>query len=321
MERPKSGEDLDVVTAGETMVLGVPPRPGRLRHAGSLELKIGGAESNLAIALSRLGLSAGWAGYLGDDEPGQLVLDRIRAEGVDTSRVRRIQDRPTGLYLRERVGAQTRVYYYRGGSAASTISAEAFDPDYLKGAKFVHLTGITPALSDGCRAFTLWLAREARASGVRVGFDVNYRSKLWDPEEARAFAEDLLPEVDLLLVGDEEARALWGRDGEGFLRELVRKGPEEVVLKRGAEGSLAFIEGEVLDHPSFDVAEVDPVGAGDAFAAGYLAGHLWGMPPEGRLRVANAMGAMSVATLGDYEGLPDERELRAFLEGEKSLGR
>ena len=321
MGQSKAGGDLDVVTAGETMVLGVPPRPGRLRHAGSLELKIGGAESNLAIALSRLGLSVGWAGFLGDDEPGQLVLDRIRAEGVDTSRVRRLPDRPTGLYLREQVGAQTRVYYYRRESAASKMSSETFDPEYLRTAKLVHLTGITPALSAECRDFALWVAREARASGTRVSFDVNYRSKLWGSEEARAFVEEILAEVHLLLVGDEEARALWGRDDEGFVRELAERGTQEVVLKKGAEGSLALVDGEILEHPAFEVAEVDPVGAGDAFAAGYLAGHLWGLPAGERLRVANAMGALSVATLGDYEGLPDRDELRAFLEGEKSLGR
>src|SRR5215210_487547 len=303
------------------MVLGVPPRPGRLRHASSLELKIGGAESNLAIALSRLGLSAGWVSYLGDDEPGQLVLDRIRAEGVDTSQVRRLREHPTGLYLREQVGTGVRVYYYRRGSAASMMPPEAFDPGYLSGAKFVHLTGITPALSEDCRAFVLWAARESRASGVRVSFDVNYRSKLWDANEARRFVEEILPEVYLLFAGDEETRALWNSDDEGLVRELARKGPEEMVLKRGRAGSLALVGGEILEDPAFGVTEVDPVGAGDAFAAGYLAGHVWELPSEERLRVANAMGAMSVATLGDYEGLPDEDDLRAFLEGEKSLGR
>ena len=313
--------NLDVITAGETMVLGVPPRPGRLRHAGSLELKIGGAESNLAIALSRLGLSAGWAGYLGDDEPGQLVLDRIRAEGVDTSQVRRIKERPTGLYLREQVGTDVRVYYYRLGSAASTMQRDAFDAGYLGGAKFVHLTGITPALSEDCRAFVLQAAREAQASGVRVSFDVNYRSKLWGPEEAREFVEEILPDVYLLFAGDEEARALWGSDDETLVRDLARKGPKEVVLKTGSAGSLALVDGEVLEHPAFTVEEVDPVGAGDAFAAGYLAGHLWNLSADDRLRVANAMGALSVATLGDYEGLPDRDELRAFLEDERSLGR
>jgi 2-dehydro-3-deoxygluconokinase len=310
-----------VVTAGETMVLGVPAQPGRLRHASSLELRIGGAESNVAIALSRLGVSTGWVSFLGDDEPGQLVLDRVRGEGVDTSRVRRLQDHPTGLYLREQVGAATRVYYYRRDSAASAMGPNAFDPGYLEGAEFLHLTGITPALSEECRRFVLWIAQEARQSGTRVSFDVNYRSKLWSPEEARAFTEELLPRVDLFFAGDEEARALWGRDDEEFLRELAEMAPQEVVLKNGKEGSVAVVGGEVLEQPAFTVLEVDSIGAGDAFDAGYLAGHLWGLGAEERLRVANAMGALSVATLGDYEGLPDREDLLAFLEGRRALGR
>jgi 2-dehydro-3-deoxygluconokinase len=310
-----------VVTAGETMVLGAPAQPGRLRHAAHLELKIGGAESNLAIALSRLGVSAGWVSYLGNDEPGQLVLDRVRAEGVDTSRVRRLEGYPTGLYLRERVGTAARVYYYRHGSAASTMGPGTFDPEYLGGASFLHLTGITPALSNECRAFTLWAAQEARGAGARVSFDVNYRSKLWSPEEAKGFVEEMLPEVDLLFVGDEEGRALWDRDDETFLKELSERGPSEVVLKRGGEGSVAFVQDSLTAHPGFETTEVDAVGAGDAFNAGYLAGHLWELGLEERLRVANAMGAMSVATLGDYEGLPDRQELWDFLEGTEGLGR
>src|ERR687893_71174 len=165
---------LEVTTAGETMLLGTPTQPGRLRHAPSLELKIGGAESNLAIALSRLGISAGWVSCLGDDEPGQLVLDRIRGEGVDVSQARSLEEYPTGLYLRERLATGGQVYYYRWGSAASTMGPDAFDPGYLEGARFLHLTGITPALSADCRAFTLWAAHEARESGTHVSFDVNY---------------------------------------------------------------------------------------------------------------------------------------------------
>ena len=310
-----------VITAGETMVLGVSARSGRLRHAASLELKIGGAESNVAIALSRLGISAGWASFLGDDEPGQLVLDRVRAEGVDTSQVRRLQDHPTGLYLREQVGAATRVYYYRKGSAASAMGPGAFDPGYLQEADFLHLTGITPALSEGCRRFVLWAVKEARESGVHLSFDVIYRSKLWSPEEARAFMEEIVSYVSLLFIGDEEALALWDSDDEELLRELAGMGPQGVVLKKGKEGSVAALEGEILEQPAFPVVEVDPVGAGDAFVAGYLAGHVWDLAPEQRLRVANAMGALCVATLGDYEGLPDRDELWAFLEGRRVLGR
>lgn len=310
-----------VVTAGETMVLSVPLKPGRLRHAPSLELKVGGAESNVAIALSRLGLSTGWVSFLGDDEPGRLVLDCTRAEGVDVSRVRRLQSHPTGLYLREQVGAAVQVYYYRRGSAASAMAPGIFDRAYLEGAQFLHLTGITPALSEDCREFTLWAAHEARNSDTQVSFDVNYRSKLCSPQDAKEFMEEALPHVDILFVGDEEARALWGKGDEELVRKLAAAGPAEVVLKRGKKGSLALIESRVFSHSAFEVSEVDPVGAGDAFVAGYLAGHLWDLDLEERLRAANAMGALSVATLGDYEGLPDREELRAFLEGREELGR
>jgi 2-dehydro-3-deoxygluconokinase len=309
----------EVVTAGETMILGVPSLPGRLRHATTLELKIGGAESNVAIALSRLGVSAGWVGYLSADEPGRIVLDRIRGEGVDTSRVRRLEDAPTGLYLREKVGTEVRVYYYRRGSAASKMAPTAFDPDYLRGARFLHLTGITPALSAGCRAFVVWAIQQARSNGLRVSFDVNYRSKLWSAGEAKEFIKEILPLIDLLFLGDQEARALWGRDDAEFVREL--SDGREVVLKRGKQGSLALVDDRTLEQPAFPVVEVDPIGAGDAFDAGYLAGYLWGLAPEERLRTANAMGALSVATLGDYEGLPERGELRGFLEGRTALGR
>src|ERR671916_1578769 len=261
------------------MVLGVPALPGRLRHASGLELKIGGAESNLAIALSRLGVPAGWAGFLGDDEAGQLVLDRIRGEGVDTSRVKRVEGYPTGLYLRDSAGGKVRVHYYRAGSAASRMAPEAFDLAYLEGAAFLHLTGITPALSEGCADFVRWATREARARGVRVSFDVNYRSKLWAPEPARNFVEDLLPELDLLFVGDDEALALWGAGGEGLARRLAAAHPLgalEVVLKEGERGSAVLVEAQFFEEDGFGVPEVDPVGAGGARPPRVLAGPLPG---------------------------------------------
>ena len=313
-----------VIAAGETMLLGLAPRPGLLRHAQALELKVGGAESNVAIALSRLGVPSGWVSLLGDDEAGQLVLDRIRGEGVDTSRVRRLEGYPTGLYLRDSAGTKVRVHYYRAGSAASRMAPGAFDPAYLEGAAFLHLTGITPALSKGCAEFVRWAAREARARGVRVSFDANYRSKLWAPEAARDFVEGLLPEIDLLFVGDDEALALWGAGGEPLARGLATAHPSgalEVVLKEGARGSAVLAGGRFVEEQGFRVSEVDPVGAGDSHVAGYLAGSLWGLDVRERLRLANAMGAYSVMTLGDYEGLPDATEVREFMGGESRPGR
>ena len=303
------------------MVLVVPTAPGRLRHAGAVTLSIGGAESIVAIGLSRLGVPASWVSALGEDELGELVLHRVRAEGVDTSAVRRVPDRPTGLYLREEVAGALRVYYYRRGSAASTLAPGAFDPAVLDGAAFLHLTGITGALSSESAEFLTWAARTAREAGVRVSYDVNYRSRLGEPAAARAATEALLPAVDVLLVGDEEARALWGWDADACLERFPDTGPSEVVVKLGARGCAATVDGERLTAPGFPARQLDPIGAGDAFAAGYLAATLWGLDPADRLRTANAMGAFCVQNLGDYEGLPSRRELTAFLDQTVDLGR
>ena len=312
----------EVMTIGETMLLAVPPRPDRLRHSGSVLLKIGGAESNVAIGLARLGIPSAWAGLLGDDEPGQLVLDRIRAEGVDTTGVRRVPGHPTGLYLREEVAGQVRVYYYRRGSAASTMAPGSVDLGGLDGATYLHLTGVTPALSPECAEFVRWAAQEAQRRGVRVSFDVNYRARLWGPVTARTEIERVLEHVDVLFVSAEEADVLWGwGDEQAGMAELAAAGPGEVVLKRGALGSTVWVDGERTDAAPFAVREVDPIGAGDAFAAGYLASSLRGGTPQERLRTANGMGALCVSTLGDYEGLPSARELADFLDNKTTLGR
>jgi 2-dehydro-3-deoxygluconokinase len=310
-----------VITAGETMALVVPASPGRLRHASNLTLSIGGAESNVAIGLSRLGIPASWVSLLGEDELGELVLHRLRAEGVDVSAVRRVPGRPTGLYLREEVAGRLRVYYYRSRSAAATLAPGAFDPSILRDADFLHLTGITGALSPGCAEFLRWAAKAAREAGVRVSYDVNYRSRLWEPAAARAATEALLPLVDVLLVGHEEAQALWGEDADAALEHLAATGPSEVVLKLGAEGCAAVVNGARLASAGFPARQVDPIGAGDAFAAGYLAATLWGCDPSERLRTANAMGAFCVQSAGDYEGLPSRRELMSFLDATPDLGR
>lgn len=309
-----------VVTTGETMVLLVPPRPGRLRHQTTLELRIGGAESNVAIALARLGISAGWVGWVGEDELGELVLSRLRAEGIDLSFARKVAQGFTGIYVREMTPTGPRVYYYRKGSAASLLHPGAFDPSYLEGAYFLHLTGITPALSSSARAYTLWALEEAKRLGVRTSLDVNYRSKLWPPESMKVFLRETIALTDVVFASEEELAVLFGSEREG-LSLLAQWGAREILVKRGSRGALAWVAGEVWESPAFFCQEVDPVGAGDAFAAGYLAAALWGLPLEERLRIANAMGAWAVSAWGDYEGLPSREELFAFLENRRDLGR
>lgn len=304
------------------MLLGVVSPAGRLRHARSLDVGIGGAESNVAIGLARLGVPTRWISLLGDDEVGQTVLDRVRAEGVDTAAVRRVGGRSTGMYLREQVGSTVRGTYYRQGSAASTLAPGAIDRQDLQDATWLHLTGITPALSAECAEFVGWVAAEARQAGLSISYDVNYRSRLWDAQSARTFTESVLPSVDLLFVGTEEGQVLWAwDDDEAMARQLAEQGPSEVVLKRGSVGAASWSDGSFTESPAFAVTQVDPIGAGDAFAAGFLFAHLGGCSVQDRLRTGNALGAFCVREHGDYEGLPSRRELDDFLNNRTDLGR
>ncbi|WP_337845143.1 sugar kinase [Thermus sp.] len=302
---------LEVVTAGEPLVALVPLERGRLRVGKLLEVQVGGAEFNLAVALARLGVGVGYVTWLGTDELSELILERLRAEGVDTRAVRRVEGF-TGVYLRRILPlGQGRVFYYRQGSAASRMGPGAFDPAYLDGARFFHLSGITPALSESCRAFSLWALAEAKARAVRVSLDLNHRRHLWEGRVARAWLEEALPFLDLLLLSEEDAEGLFGEEGAVWNLTVP-----EIVLKRGARGASARVGGRRLEAPAFPVEAVDPVGAGDAFSAGYLAGHLWGLSPEERLRLANALGAFVAAGRGDHEEAPRKEEVLAFLQGE-----
>ena len=310
-----------VLTAGETMLALVPDQPGRLRNAGRLTTGVAGSESNVAIGLSRLGVACEWVSALGTDEIGQLVLNRIRGEGVATSHVHRDPTRPTGVLFRERVGRHVNVHYQRRGSAASAMAPGMLEPGWIADAGVVHLSGITPALSPSCRDFTTAAMRDVRRIGTLLSFDVNYRSKLWSADAARAWLDDVLPLVDLLFVSEEEGRALWGAGGAELLDVLATYGCGQLVLKRGRDGSCVRVHDVRYEQPAYPVPEVDPVGAGDAFAAGYLAGHVWGAAPQERLRLGNAMGACAVAAIGDYDALPDRTELEELLSGTEGLRR
>src|SRR5689334_6535069 len=229
----------DVVTLGETMVLLLAEQSGPMREATTFRRFIAGAESNVAIGLSRLVHAAGWMSRVGDDEFGRAIVFRIRGEGVDTSHVRTDPQAPTGIVIRERreVGAIEQVYYRRG-SAASRLSPDDLDPQYLGQAAFLHLTGITPALSKNARETVFVAAEVARGAGVSVVLDPNYRSKLWDAETFREVVRDLATRCDIVLPGREEAELLTGEsDPEAAARQLHDLGPPTVVVKLGADGA------------------------------------------------------------------------------------
>ncbi|MFB9821708.1 sugar kinase, partial [Arthrobacter ramosus] len=260
-----------VVTLGETMALMASETPGPLAHASTLSLGIGGSESNVAIGLQRLGVQAVWCGRIGADSLGRLVEREIRAEGVDV-RVAVDDDAPTGLMIKERrTPTAQKVAYYRSGSAGSRIAPDDVDDELIAGAALLHVSGITPALSPQAASTFRYAVAAAKASGVPVSFDLNYRSKLWNAETAGSAYREIIPDVDIVFAGLEEAELVVGtvRDAEQAARCIAAMGPSQVVIKLGADGALAFVDGKVFRQDALVIEAIDTVGAGDAFVAGY----------------------------------------------------
>ncbi|MEV8508304.1 sugar kinase [Actinoplanes sp. NPDC051475] len=297
-----------LLTFGETMGLVSADSIGPLEYARGFGFGIGGAESNVAIGVARLGLPATWIGRVGPDATGDLIARRLRAEGVDAVVIR--DPSFTGLMVKHRrTGSLLHVDYHRAGSAGSRLAPSDIPVDALRSAAIVHVTGITPALSDSARAAVFQAVETARAAGVAVSVDVNYRAKLWSRFDAGPVLRDLVSRADLVFAGpDEAALFVDGPPVDG----LAALGPAEVVVKDGARGCTALIDGERHSVEALAVSVVDPVGAGDAFVAGYLADRLAGAAPAARLATAIAAGAFAVTVPGDCEGLPSRADLAAL---------
>lgn len=307
----------DVLTIGET--LAAIRTNGPLTVGGSAQLSVAGAESNVAIGLSRLGHAVRWLGVVGDDEPGQLILRTLLAEAVDVS-VARVDPRgPTGLLIAEtRIAGLTRIRYYRGGSAGSQLRPADVVAALEPAPRLVHITGITPGLGPGPRAAIGEAVTAARAAGVTVCLDVNYRSRIWPREQAAAALRSLVSGVDIAVASDDEL-GLIAPDGaeEVQAQALLDAGAAEVVVKRAAAGAAVYTPDGKVSSPARAVRVVDVIGAGDAFVAGYLSGWLDGVDPADRLDRATATAAFVVASPGDWEGLPTRAEL-PLLDGPQS---
>ncbi|RJX41472.1 sugar kinase [Paenibacillus pinisoli] len=295
-----------IVTFGESMALFMPEEHKSIERAATLEQSFGGAESNVAIGLARLGSSVGWFGALGDDPFGKLIMKTMRGEGVDISRVRFNGEAPTGMMFREHVAGRLAVHYFRKGSAASRMTPEDLDEDYIRGAKLLHVTGITCALSEDCRRTVRRAVDIAKEAGVLVSFDPNLRLKLWSIEEARQTLLPLAEDADYFLPGWDELKLLYNTDDYAEVKERLNAlkgisvikgmGDATVVLDKGVETSIPFYPAEQV---------VDTVGAGDGFCAGFLAGIMKGMTPTEAVRLASINGSLVVQMRGDWEALPE----------------
>jgi 2-dehydro-3-deoxygluconokinase len=282
----------------------------------SFALRIAGAESNFAIALTRLGVGARWISRLGRDHFGNLVLETLEAEGVDVGLVARDADAQTAAFFKWRSGMRTSVWYLRRGSAASKLSLEDVPYTALEGVELVHLTGITMALSESARTVVLEVARRAHDQGLLVVFDPNYRPPLWSsPEAAGGACRELFPFVDWLLCGREEGAAIFGiEEAEDLVEALAQDGVSAVVRVGDRGAILSGPHGPTRVVPRRLEHVADEVGAGDGFAAGFSYGLVAGWDPVRCATAGNLIAAYALRGTGDWETLPFLAEVQEVLE-------
>jgi sugar/nucleoside kinase (ribokinase family) len=311
-----STPSLDVALFGEAMLMLVADRPGPLEDAENFSKRMAGAEINVAIGLSRLGLKVGWASRLGADSMARFLLKEMRAEGVDCEKVVCDATQRTGFQIKGRVtdGSDPAVEYHRKGSAASLMGPADVDADWLRSARHLHATGVFAAISETSLAAAHKTLDVMRAAGRTISFDPNLRPTLWPSTEAmRSAINALAAKADWVLPGMEEGRLLTGASTpEGVAQFYRDAGASVVVVKLGAEG--AYYDGPDGRgyKPGFPVAKVvDTVGAGDGFAVGVISALLEGRSLEAAVTRGAWIGARAVQVLGDSEGLPTRDELNA----------
>ncbi|WP_406448890.1 sugar kinase [Streptomyces sp. NBC_00876] len=305
-----------VVCIGETMVALVPEPAAPLEGADQLGVRIAGAESNVAMYLAGHGVPARWVSALGDDPFGRRIRGEVAASGVDVSGVRTDPHRPTGLLVKDPGTDGTRVHYYRRGSAASALTPDLLDEEAVRTAGLIHLSGITPALSEGCRDLVAALLEPPAAERTRpVSFDVNHRPALWPDGAAPGALLALARQADITFVGLDEAQALWGEElaDAAAVRALLPQ-PRVLVVKDGGRAATAFDGDRVHTVPAPAVDVVEPVGAGDAFAAGFLAGLLRGEDTVRALRLGHLTAGAALRVTGDHGPLPDRARIAELLD-------
>jgi 2-dehydro-3-deoxygluconokinase len=309
----------DVVTFGETMLRLSTPSGERLETADSLDLHVGGAESNVAVTAARMGTDAVWLSKLPETPPGRRIVRELRAHGVRTGVVWTRSGR-VGTYYVDRGGTPrgTDVRYDRADSAVTTTTLDELPTGPVTNAEVFYTSGITPALSNTLAETTAGLLRTAQEAGVRTAFDLNYRSKLWSAAEARRAYDSLLSHVDTLVAAERDVENVLGREGEAVQLAhglATDYDLETVVLTRGAHGSLAVHGGEVHEQRAYEADTHDPIGSGDAFVGAFLATRVrGGSVPDALARAAAAAslkrtlaGDLAVVTPEEVDAVVEER--------------
>lgn len=311
----------EVITIGESMVMLIAEQKESLEFVTSFSRHLAGAESNVAIGLSRLEHEVGWISTLGDDAFGRYICNTICAEGVDISSTLLLPAYPTGILIKDQnPTGDPKVCYYRKGSAASQFSPEMLKESYFDGAKLLHITGIFPALSTIAKETLFAAIKIAKQRGMMVSFDPNIRLQLWTAEEAKKTLLSIAALSDVILPGLHEAELLVGTtEWKAVSRFFHEKGNKLVVMKNGADGayySMREEDGSLIEgyETGYKVTQVvDTVGAGDGFAVGLLSGILEGLHIGQSVKRGNAIGSMAVMVKEDYDGYPTRERLNDYL--------
>jgi 2-dehydro-3-deoxygluconokinase len=317
----------DFLTFGENMIRLSTRNYERLEQAQQLDMRHGGTESNVAVGLSKLGYQTAWVSRMPRNPLGLKIANDLASNGVDTSHVVWTNDGRVGLFFVEFSAAPrpSAIVYDRSNSAMSQMTSADFPWDLLRETRWLHLTGITAALSDSCRALVVEAMRRAHELKLTVSFDVNYRARLWTPEQARATLEPLCQEADVFFVTQSDAAKVFelkGETPEATIETLAQRFARKViVMTLSSEGSIALertTEGHCLYRASPIPVPyaVDRIGAGDAFAAGFIAGYLEAGCDKG-LTLGSAMASLKMTIPGDL-ALITRTEVEELVAGHTS---
>ena len=288
-----------------------------LKYTSSVNFNVAGAECNTLIGLSKLGINTTLLTAVGEDSVGNAILQKLASERINLNYVHQLAHNNTGIMLKEKgIGSKINIDYFRKNSAVNSLDIDPFFKTFIENASLSYLTGITPALSKTTYINTIKLIEETKKQNKLLVFDPNYRKKLWSTKKFKNFYKTIENKIDVLLVGVKEAEIIYGTTNKDEITKYaLEAGISTVVIKLGACGAFFANENEKLNYDAYTVDEIDAVGAGDAFASGFLYGLQKHTTQDLNLIApyALAMGALATTSYSDYEGLPNEQQLEEFI--------
>lgn len=295
----------DLFTFGEVLSVFISTDTESVMSAKSYERVTAGAESNVAVTVSRLGLKAQFYSRFGTDQLGSVMIQDIENEGVDVSLIKRVPSFSAAMVRNPGKSAPVEISYLRKGSAASTIEPNDILDSYISNAKWLHTTGITCAISKSGADSVRHALDKANELGVKSSFDLNIRRKLWSEVEAKNTLAPLAKDVELLIGGEDEYQVVFGNlDSKKVLAQANKRGCKISVMTKGDQILKYSIDGEYGELTPPKVVAVDPVGSGDAFTGGSIAGLLAGLSPVDALKQGSICGALVASMFGDWTGIP-----------------